>query len=284
MQVIEHITPCSGRSDSFDLMPIGDVHLGPKNCDIDKLQETIEYIRVRPQARWIGMGDYSDFINYTDKRFDPKDIDKSFWGCMDDLHMAQAREIIRLFKPIKSKCLGMLTGNHEEKIRLYYHNDVHNYICCELGVPDLRYNAIIKWVFQRKSGGSRSSRKVVIWAHHGFSCANSDGGAINTLINKSKDFEADIYLMGHCHRKVISNRHKLILSDSNPPRILEKKQVFGVTGTFYNTYAQDCMSYAEKKAYSPTPTGVIKILVQPFRKKKIDNKDVDLPPHIHISQ
>lgn len=43
MEIHRYEIPYSHRGSKFDLFPLGDIHLGTKNCDKDKLQETIDY-------------------------------------------------------------------------------------------------------------------------------------------------------------------------------------------------------------------------------------------------
>src|SRR3972149_1398546 len=133
MELLEHRLKLSSRQGYFNLYGVGDIHLGNYACDEDRLKDDIEKIRKDPYAYWIGMGDYTDCINITDKRFDPKSLAK--WLVredLDNLPLVQADKYIKYFEPIASKCLMLHTGNHEELIRRRYHQDVLAYIALKM--------------------------------------------------------------------------------------------------------------------------------------------------------
>lgn len=68
MRVLRRETYSVGRADEFRIYPLGDIHLGAAACDEDKFKRLVERIASEPTSKWIGMGDYADFIN----RSDPK--------------------------------------------------------------------------------------------------------------------------------------------------------------------------------------------------------------------
>ena len=277
-------TLCKGRGDKINFVPLGDIHLGTKNCDEEKLLETIDWIKKTPNTYWLGMGDVAEFINYTDDRFDPKNLHSRFERCLDNLHYEQINYIGKLLSPIKDKCMGLLEGNHEDKLRLKYHASVIDILAYKLETVNLGYTCLIKWIFKRKTGDHGAGREVVIYATHGYG-GGGRGSKINKVIAIAKDFEADIFLFGHVHEKTGVSREKLcIIGRKDSLKLVSQKKIFAITGTFYKTYEVGSKSYGEKVGYPPTPTGVIKITIEPFRNQKINGRAVDLPPHIHISE
>ena len=291
MKIIEFRTHAKSRSDVFFLIPLGDVHLGTKNCDEDKLQEIIDWIKPRKNIYWLGMGDYCEYINYTDKRFDPGNLAPWAQDKLDDLYKTQSRKFIEYIMPIADRCMGLLEGNHERTIRKRYHFNVTDYIVEGLNdhigkqaIENLSYVCMIRWVFSRSGGKKQSTQSVIIYATHGFGAGKYAGGKVNNLLNIGKDFEAQIYLAGHTHEKVGIDRDMLYLTHSGTPRLVARKKVYAITGTFYKAYEVDSTSYAEARGYPPTPTGVVKIRIEPFNCELLDGKRVEQPPHIHISE
>ena len=112
-------------NEKFSIIPIGDIHLGNRGCDIERLKKLVMWIKNKDNCYWIGMGDYIEAIVYTDKRFDPESIDDTYLTprLADAVHQ-QKRDIINLLNPIADKCLGLHRGNHEEKMRLEHHTDI----------------------------------------------------------------------------------------------------------------------------------------------------------------
>lgn len=219
-----------------------------------------------------------DAINYTDPRFDASNIDIQFLGDLDCLALAQANAIIKILKPIREKCIGLLEGNHDDTIRKHYHYNIVDKMAIELNTHNLSYTTMIRLIFTRP----HSSGAIDIYATHGFGGGISETAPLNRLISMAHSFEADIYLAGHTHKKVCSDRDILFLQHNGEVILKSKKQLFGITGTFLQTYTDRCRSYGERSGYTPTPTGVLKITIEPFSKTRFGKKTVETP-HLHIS-
>ena len=65
---------------TISIIPTGDWHLGSAACDVDKLKELLNWIKKTPDVYVIGLGDYIDAINLSDKRFDPDMVDPDYKG------------------------------------------------------------------------------------------------------------------------------------------------------------------------------------------------------------
>lgn len=274
----EYTIPCNSRSNWFVLVPIGDLHAGIKNFAENDLREVIEYVRKTPNAYWLGMGDYAEFINYTDKRFDPYNISDWCMDSLDNLAQKQAEYICGLFEPIKNKCIGLIEGNHEETIRLKYHFSVVDYMASMMKTVNLTDCSWIRLKFKREPQGVRN---VIVFAAHGSSAAIKLGGKINKITDIGNFFEADIYLMGHVHDRTSAYRPRLYITDKGEPRIYDRQKLFVLTGTFFKTYQEFTRSYGAKKLYPPTPMGVEKIRIEPFS-YATDGKDTT--PRITIME
>jgi hypothetical protein len=74
------------------------------------------------------------------------------------------------------------------------------------------------------------------------------------------------------------DREKLYCTHQDEPRVMTRKKIFAITGCFLKVYEQDSRSYGERKMYPPTPTGVVKIRIEPFRSTRIHGKSVDYRP------
>ncbi len=258
----EYTIPCTSRSNWFCLVPIGDLHAGIKNFAENDLKQVIEWIRKTPNAYWIGMGDYAEFINYSDKRFDPYNISDWCLDSLDKLAQTQANYICKLFMPIKDRCIGLIEGNHEETIRLKYHTSIVDAMAHSLKTVNLTDCTWIRLKFARDSNAS--TRNVIVFAAHGSSAAIKLGGKINKITDIGNFFEADIYLMGHVHDRSSAYRPRLYITTKGTPRIYDRNKLFILTGTFFKTYQEHTRSYGAKKLYPPTPLGVEKIRIEPF--------------------
>ncbi len=253
--------PYKSRLDEFSIVPLGDSHIGNKGCERQKLRDMVQWIKDKPNCYWIGMGDYVDCINYTDKRFDPTTIETKYLQDLSNCVPMQVYDAVQILEPIKDKCLGMHRGNHEEKIRLNYHFDVMREFEKELGVKLLEDSALIRLTFARE--GSNEKNAFDIFSMHGRVGGRKGGNKINWLEDLIGYVNADIYLIAHAHIK--ASEIKTQLYGDNKVHIRQRKKVLGVTGSFMRGYTEDTSSYVEKWMLPPTDVGVIKLVIIPNR-------------------
>lgn len=260
--VVRTIKIGHGRNDWIYIVPLGDFHVGNTGCALAKLKRQVEYIKNKVRCYWIGMGDYVDCINYTDKRFDPDTVAEPFCNHLANCVPLQVETVIKILEPIKHKCLGLLRGNHEEKIRLKYQFDILEKMsrAFDCDIPLLKDSAILRLRFVR----SKDSTYVFdIFCTHGCSGGRKGGAKVNRLEDMIGYVEADIYLMGHSHIKITESR-SVLYADINM-NLKHKKKVMGVTGCFLNGYQKGKSSYVEKWGFPPTSTGSVKIMINPRR-------------------
>ena len=259
------------RKTGFSIIPLGDIHLGTKACDEKALKETIDHIAQNPNCYWVGMGDYADFINLADPRFDSKVL--APWLStkdLDNLAAIQASKVAEYLEPIKKKCLGLLCGNHEETIRRRYSYHVAEHICNSLGVKYLTWAALIRIVAidDAVQGGHDAIR---LYAEHGTGGGRYTGAKLNAIQMDGKFIDAEIYCRGHVHEKVASINPCLSITTRGNPAWVETSRVFVLTGSFLRTYHFDpetpYSTYAERMSYPATAIGSpeIHIRFDPYR-------------------
>ncbi|RLE38253.1 hypothetical protein DRJ17_04610 [Candidatus Woesearchaeota archaeon] len=263
MRVVKHIIEYEKPGDTFLLIPFGDLHVGHRNCDKDKLIEIRDFI-LHQDALWIGMGDYANaiFPHPNEKRLDLDVIDPELYT-----PEKQYQFIYELFEPIKHNCLGLLTGNHDDLLRRrHYHNWVDE-LAYKLGVPYLDFAAFVKLVFKR----GRHTVTIDIFATHGYYSGRRIGGKINRVEDLARYFDADIYLVGHVHE--VAGFRNIQLRVTRSCKIVERKRIFAITGTFLRGWKiTKTASYAERRLLPPNKIGIISIWIcpEPGRNKQPD--------------
>ncbi len=265
MRVItKHITYKS-RSDKFNVIGLGDMHLGSVGFDEKHLLSTVKWIKETPRTYWIGMGDFVEAINPTDKRFDPYSISPSYnIRSLSRLIATQIEDITAILKPIKNKCLGLVTGNHEETVRLKFNNDIGYILAKNLGTENLGYDGWVRLCFARLDADKVCYK---IYVTHGHCGAGKSGSKVNKLEDLAGFMDADIIMMGHGHKKVIAPPVlKIGLDDRG--NVISRKQIAIMTGSFLRTYVENATTYGEKAGYSPCDLGTVRIVLKP------DTKDV----------
>jgi len=249
------------RTDSYRLYPIGDIHIGAAACDIPALKETLRAVKDDPNAYWLGMGDYAECINLQDKRFDVKSVDPKYLPRLDDIANACFDDLASLFEPVKDKCLGLLVGNHEETLRIRHSQDVHGALCLRLGLKNLGYDSFIRWRFVRPNS---SSVCINIFASHGTIAGRRDGAKMNRIEDLTRNFDADLYLVGHGHSQIAHRSVTLEVPTSGELKLRERLRLGCMTGTFRKCYEPGTRDYSEKSHHSPPSIGCPVIHLRPW--------------------
>ena len=273
----------TSKADTFKLVYFSDIHWLAKACaEHDVIRQRDEILN-DPFTFWIGGGDYGEFIGFGDaKRFDPDAVSERVTVAdLARLGKVTYTQIRDLFAPIKHKCLGLIVGNHEKQyMRRLQQEDLHGWLCTELGVADLGYSCFMDLCFQQTRGkqfagsapllaeGSLSkanhagSETFRIWCHHGAGAAQTKGGKINRLTSFMRNFDADVFFMGHVHDQM-GARLQVLTADTNCRKLRNREKIGVISGSYLKTYAQGVTSYGEQKGYEPTTLGAAWVSIKP---------------------
>jgi hypothetical protein len=270
LELSKRETRLAGRGQTVKLFPIGDTHLGAPACDVQSLRETIAAVANDPAAYWIGMGDYVDAIAPGDKRWRLRTIDwnsigRDARGNLDTSDLAEwmsglmEKEFKSILNP--EKCLGLLEGNHERAFADHYYVDLTRRLGKRYDVPYLGQTALIRWIFRRSNTNGGHAATVDIFAEHGATGGGTDGNSVNNLSQRLSQWDADVLLKGHVHRRMIYRKTRL---GWGPKAMTTRPQILALTGTYLKGYEEGGLTYSEQKAYAPNELGGTVILLKPF--------------------
>ena len=189
------------------------------------------------------------------------------WVKKSNIVESQRKKVKQLFEPIKDKCLGLITGNHEEEIHKRHSNDLTRNLCSDLNVPYLGYACFVILNFKRKN--SNETNQIVIHAWHGAGSAQTEGARLMRLMRLVNEIQAHIYLMGHLHAMTQHTPDRLICVRG---RIRSLKLAATITGSWVMTYKQPDIDeelsphYGEIKGYKPSRIGCPVIHIRPYKK------------------
>ena len=271
------------RSDQLTIWHLADLHLMSKACAEDVLKKDIARIKDDPYSFWQGGGDYCDLIGCDDRRFDPDAVAE--WVNVNDLGRlgkVGMKRVAELLEPIKHKCLGLLTGNHEKTYERHKEQaGLHGWLCTELGVPNLEYCALFDVVFIRDPEVKAKPRLLAtdspfplgfttktyrIFAHHGSGFATTPGGKLNKLIQFMQSFVADVYFCGHVHDKV-GRREPALGADKTCTKLVAIERLGVISGSYLKTYQQGVTTYGEMRGYRPVSLGAAWVRFEPDKGK-----------------
>lgn len=232
------------------IFPIGDLHIGSPHFDKKELEKQLKEVdKNRDKARIIIMGDLAETALK----------DSVGAGVYEQQENAQQQMMTAkvLLYPYRDIIDGIVTGNHEERTYKNSGFDLMLYFAQMMELEDkyMRYQGVVKYTV------SKRNFNVSVW--HGSGGGSTPGGAMNRLQKQADTVFADLYLMGHVHRRQAHTK-SLYVPDDKHNKIDLMKQVFVVTGSALTHET----SYAEMAGFSPTEKGFPKITLSVLREKK----------------
>jgi predicted phosphodiesterase len=232
------------RSDAelelITLYPLGDWHLGSEHCDVKLINKQIDEIKNDKTARIILMGDLAETAT-------KESVGAGVYE-QEQNAQQQMMRIKNLLYDVRHLIDGVVTGNHEERIYKTSGFDLSLYLCQMLEIEKkyMRYQGVVGYVIGQRS------YLVNVW--HGAGGGGSAGASLNRLQKQSEYVLADIYLMGHVHKRQVHTKQMII-----PNPRYEKKEIimqyFIATGSSLD-YEN---SYAESAGMTPSQKGFTKI-------------------------
>ena len=261
------------RAETRRVYPLFDIHGGHRACDERLLNATIRKIADDDSARWIGGGDYCEFINRSDKRYDEAMVASWLVGARD-LAGRQKDWILDKLKPIAGKCMGLYKGNHEETIQQKYERDIYGDLVTEMKTAGgmeptaklgLGWYGWIVLKYYRSQAPSRQLCTIVrIIGHHGFSTGRLAGANALNMERWAWQHDCDLAIMGHSHRRLMLDAADKKVSTAGRPWMQVKKGAF--CGSFLGKYIDDeegAAPYFERAGYFGKAPGSVEVILRP---------------------
>ncbi len=243
----------------FHLMPFGDVHFGAPGHSKSAWETYLEDAKETADPLFLGMGDYMDLASTSERKLlHHKDLHDSTRQTLDAAHRAVCQDFASQIEFMKGdRLLGLIEGNH------YYEfqdgTTSTQYLCQLLDTTYLGVSAFVR--LQLRVGTVASN--IDIWAHHGRGGARLVGGSLNRVQQMAEAAHADIYLMGHDHKRGALPHPILYLN--NKGRLREKRQFFCRTGSFLKAYEDNQVSYIADLGLGASDLGALALIITPRR-------------------
>lgn len=252
----------------FTLMPGCCLHFPEGEQGL--IQKFVDRVKRDPTVRVILMGDMMDQDRTHRRKYRRGYVeDENSVASHDDRHnRTDVEKLAAILQPIRKQIWGVLQGNHYYQYASGITSD--QYLCELLDVPYCGPVGIFRVTVKLSKG---SVKNLKIWCHHsgGSMGGRTLGGSVNTLLRQENAWDADIYLLGHDHRRICWRESTLGISDKGEPKVYERTKIFARVGAFLKTYKhEECIpktkihipGYGEKAAYRPADLGWVEIGVK----------------------
>lgn len=218
------------------LYPLVCWHRGASQSDTEFIEDIVSRIDADPLARWIYMGDGGECVTRASKG----DV---FTQTMSPTE--QQNDVVRLLRPVLSRGLFGIAGNHGNRTYRETGLDWDETLCAKLGVP---YLGISAYWHLKLGKGSEHPGIFSIYTHHG----TDSGVALASKVSKGQAFDrtfvCDAILTAHSHVALdLPPRYFATLADRGENPIRWNATHEYICGSAYDSRT----GYAEAKGYPP---------------------------------
>ena len=269
MEFVKRYVPAN-----FNIFYFGDIHIGTLLHNATGFRKFIDlakspYDGVSHNVL-IGMGDYIEAIDHSDKRFDVRSVDLG--KIRPDMQIDHFQELV---EPIKSKIVVLLDGNHEYKLIKYF--PYVQRMCTKLQVPYGTFSSVVSFFWRPKKGPEQLLFKTYVTHGNGSIKTTADDperqeANLNLSLKrklKHKAGDCVIMAMGHTHKLLVVRPKKTLYLTSNGERLKQNytgsnqsdeyipadMRWYLNTGSFLRTYMRGISGYAERAMYDPAVLG-----------------------------
>lgn len=239
-----------------DIIALGDTHIGDPLSDWNTIDEALKWVLSDSNRFCVLSGDLMDTAISSS-------VGDTYGAALSP--MQQLEECVRIFKPLSDagKIIGIVPGNHEERISKHTGVDTTALLAAQLGLSD-RYAPDGLLLFLRV-GVEPSGRRTVytLYVNHGSGGGRKPGGKLNRLIDLSQIVDADVYVCGHTHMPAVVKQSFFRTCVTN-------STVNEVEKTFVNTAASlNYGGYGARFGYAPASRAYPVINLSPARNKRV---------------
>lgn len=226
---------------NIDVILLGDIHRGSAQFDEPLFNKVIKYISENENCYTVLMGDLID---------NALKNSKSNIYCAVESPKDSIDWIVNKLKSIKHKILALTSGNHEDRTSREAGIDITANIAERLDLTE-RYSEG-PFILYVSLGTSRNRKGMyqtfTIFGTHGSGGGSSQSGALNKILSLANIVpNADIYLMGHTHKPLITFENRYLINSVARTHV-EHEALYVNGGSFLNFEG----SYGEKNLYKPT--------------------------------
>lgn len=229
------------NTNTFNLVVLGDLHIGDKQCDLPLIKHTIQTIKDTPNCYVILNGDLMNNALKTSKSD----------SYQEQMSMAEQQDLlVELLYPIKDRILVITGGNHEYRTELLAGINPTKYIAKCLDCLDRYF--VNSYIVTLKYGTPRHIPNrwcyyTIFGIHGGYGGGRKIGATANAVEDmKNIVPNADLYVHSHTHKNVFFSDSVFVLNKATH-RLNEHIRHYYNANAFLK-YG----GYAEMKGYAPS--------------------------------
>lgn len=232
----------SEEFDYIELFPVSDLHLGSRLCNLPKFRKFTNMILAEPNRFIILNGDL---------------INNNVAGAVgspfeDDMTpREQKRALKEELKPLKERILVIVSGNHERRTKKTNDENPLEDVAEYLERPYREEECFLKLSLGKGANGKRIAYSIFVT--HGSGGGKRPGSSLNNIELLSLSVFAEIYILGHVHKKT-AHKAGIRVPDLHNNQIRTVDQLYVISSS-YQSYG----GYAAQKMLRPSALGSVPI-------------------------
>lgn len=233
----------SGKNQSLDIFPLGDIHVGSPQFNEELFELWIKTFKEDKNQKIIYM--MGDEIDLATKR-----LGNSAYK-QDMAPNDQIDYVVKNLKPFKKYIRGIVNSNHLARASKEFDLNLPRIIATALDVP-FKNNIYDKLIIN-------DTKEFSVYATHGSKNSTQNHLMLGAVQRQLAHIHCDLGLYGHTHKLGT-------ITDYSVDHEGYKRKTFVLTGSFLDF--ED--SYAEEMCLKPQPAGFSIISVDKFLKPNVD--------------
>lgn len=266
---------------TFRIYPLGDQHCASKNHDEERYKETLSELRKDPDGYFVMLGDEHDLASFGERKaIRAANLHESTLHDLDQRALQKCRDFVEMHKWMGDRLLFMIQGNHYWTFSSSSKSDgiepgmsSTQWIANQLGT---RWAGWLTYhrISVRRPGWKNAGKQMTvdIVASHGKAGGKLVGTAYNQVSELRGIFPgADIYLMGHDHKRGAVPDSTLHVPHSGHGCgliVKQRRQWMVRTGSFLKGYVPNEAGYIVGRLLRPAELGNVKLDVKVARVRK----------------
>ena len=255
------------HSETFTLIPFGDVHRDSPHCAVERWKEDLEEWSKIKNALFLGLGDYTDFLSTSERQCVGRgELHDSTKTSLDNLAKARIKEMAKELSFMRGKIVGLVNGNHYYQFENGTTGD--HMLADALGCKFLGVATFVRIVFKWPGRQRARTSSIDVFAHHGAGTGQKPHTSLGAVARMAEWAEADIVLQGHDHKRgALPLNPILTLSRNNHGElhVKERQRWIGRTGSYLKAYVDGERGYNVDAGRGPCSLGHIQFQLTPTR-------------------
>ncbi len=249
------------------LIFFGDIHRDSPNFAKSSWRDFLAYAKANlKHSYFVMMGDYIDSMSTSERMAIARsDLHETTRHTLDQTANNAVALLGKELDFMRGRVVVALNGNHFYQYSSGINSDQK--LCEKLDAPYGGVCAFVRMTCKRPNGHTQS---LDLWLHHGAGGGGRLlGGDINRIDQCREHADADIYAMGHTHKRmVVASNPQLRLKVSNQNnklKLTHRQQWLLRTGSFLASYEDGVASYNVDAGRGPCSLGWVELEITPRR-------------------